>query len=102
MTTTNTRTKCLEIPVNTAESTTIKEFARHVGMAVAVFARFAMLQHIDAHDAKEVAQQESRKRRDAPVASRASAGRANPGHPAVRHRPSARIGFGGGMRPIRV
>lgn len=95
----STRTKCLEVPVNTAESTTIKEFARHIGMAAAVFARFAMFQYIETHDAKESQQQESRNRRDVPIASRASAGR---DHKAVGHRSGARVGAGAAIRPIRV
>lgn len=94
-----TRTKCLEVPVNPVEHTTITDFARHVGMAAAVFARFAMFQYIETHDAKEAAPAESRNRRDAPIASRASAGRA---HKAVRHREPARSGIGGAFRPIRV
>ena len=96
---TSTRTKCLEVPVNPVESDTIKDFARHIGMAAAVFARFAMFQYIEAHDARELAAPESRQRRDAPVASRASAGRA---HKVVRHRANARVGAGGALRPIRV
>lgn len=96
----NARTKCLEVPVNTAESTTIKDFARHVGMAAAVFARFAMFQYIETHDAKEAAPEPSRNRRDAPIASRASGKRS--AHPTVRHRSSARVGAGAAIRPIRV
>lgn len=93
-----TRNKCLEVPVNSVERDTIKDFARHVGMAAAVFARFAMFQYIETHDAKAAAPVESRKRRDAPIASRASVGRAS--QPAMRQRDRVRVGAG--MRPIRV
>lgn len=95
----STRNKCIEVPANQVEFTTVKDFARHIGMAVAVFARLAMFQYIETHDAKEAQQEESRKRRDAPFASRASAGIA---HKVARRRASARMGAGAGMRPIRV
>lgn len=95
----NTRIKCLEVPTTSVEHTTIKDFARHVGMAAAVFARFAMFQYIETHDAREAMPQESRQRRDAPIASRASAGRQmKRSH--VPHRLPGKVG--GGRRVLQV
>lgn len=95
---THTRTNCLEVPTNDAERALIASFAKQVGMAAAVFARFTMLQYIDLHDAKKLGQEESRPCRDAPVASRASAKNARVAG-AVHQR---RGGFGSAPRPIRV
>lgn len=95
---THTRNNCLEVPTNDAERQLIASFAKQIGMAAAVFARFTMLQYIDLHDAKKVGKEESRPCRDAPVASRASGKNARAAGTAHRRHG----GFGGAPRPIRV
>lgn len=97
---TKVRRKCLEVPTNEAESATFRDFAKHVGMATAVFARFAMFHYIDSHDAKNAQPEESRPCPDAPAANRASAKSARLTRPAVHVRP--RGGFGSAPRPLRV
>jgi len=97
---TRNRTKTLETLVNKVEGDTIADHLRDLGMAFSTWSRLVMFGAIAAHDAEMVRQAESRKCRDTPVASRASARKA--GHPTVRHRDNARSGFGGTFRPIRV
>ena len=99
---TSTRRNCLEVPTSDAERATFADFARHIGMATAVFARFAMFHYIETHDAKELGIQESRSCRDVPIASRASAKNARAVRSTARHRPGARAGFGGSQVPLRV
>lgn len=97
---TKVRRKCLEVPTNDAESATFKDFAKHVGMATAVFARFAMFHYIDLHDAKTAQTEESRPCPDVNAASRASSNHARVVKPAAHVRP--RGGFGSAPRPLRV
>ncbi|NHZ94604.1 hypothetical protein [Massilia sp. CCM 8734] len=97
---TKVRRKCLEVPTNDAESATFKDFAKHVGMATAVFARFAMFHYIDSHDAKNAQTEESRPCRDVVAASHASSKFARKAKPAAHARP--RGGFGSAPRPLRV
>lgn len=97
---TSTRRNCLEVPATDAERATYKDFAKEMGMAFAVFARLAMFQFIDQHDARKAAEKESRPRRGTPISSRAEVKRLSLA--TVRHRDSARGGFGGALRPIRV
>lgn len=98
--TTSTRRNCLEVPATDAERATYKDFAKEMGMAFAVFARLAMFQFIDLHDARKLGPKESRACRDAPIASRASVKRLP--LPALGHRHNVRSSFGGAARPIRV
>ena len=97
---TSTRRNCLEVPATDAERATYKDFAKEMGMAFAVFARLAMFQFIDLHDARKSEPKESRPRRDVTIASRASGKRL--ALPTLGHRQNARIGFGSAVRPIRV
>lgn len=95
---THTRRNCLEVPTSDAEKATIADFAKEVGMAAAVFARFAMLQYIDLHDAKRLGKEESRQCPDAHPASRASAKNAR----VIVSAHQRHGGFGSAPRPIRV
>lgn len=74
---TATRYRCLEVPINDDEHERITATAKLFGMPRAVFARFTMSQFMT-NDAPPDAPTESRCGRDAPIASRPSAGLKSP------------------------
>lgn len=80
---TNVRHNCLEVPLNDSEKARIEAHCTASGIARSVFARFSMLQFIESNGKADAPPMESRPCRDAPVASRASAGVAWVAH---RHR----------------
>lgn len=99
---TRTRTKIRETCVNKVENDTITDHLRDIGMAFSTWSRMVMFGAIAEHDALQARPVESRKCRDAPMASRASAKAKRIIQTAVRHGERVRVGFGGAPRPIRV
>jgi hypothetical protein len=99
---TRNRTKTLETLVNKVEGDTIADHLRDIGMAFSTWSRFVMFCAIASHDAEFASPAESRKCRDAPPASRASAKNARSVRSTARHRSSARVGFGSMTVPLRL
>lgn len=67
---TNVRHNCLEVPLSDAEKSRIDAHCVAVGLARSVFARFTMLQAIEADVTASAPLAESLPCRDAPIASR--------------------------------
>lgn len=99
---TRNRTKIRETCVNKVEDDTITDHLRDIGMAFSTWSRMVMFGSIAEHDALQARPVESRKCRDAPMASRPSAKPGRAIQTAVRHGGRHRAGFGGAPRPIRV